>query len=255
MKINIRALADYLQCPLMYRFKYVDKLIPQRKFIVYEAFDQAIHQLFYYLFNQVQNKWYPSEYHMKMAWGRIWCPDRSREQIISHLYSNAHKVSYNPRLKERHGLDMGLNMREYYKDSPGTPILVGYAYSVPIGRHTVEGILELVREINGQLEITDAKVSLRKVPPSLIRHDVELTAASYALRYLMKAREDRVVYYYLEGNKQLPGKRDTEDYKNLAGILSRVEVALGKKLFWPSMNDMCGVCSYRQYCARKEWYR
>lgn len=254
MQINIRALTEYLQCPLQYKLRYVNKLVPQKRYIVYDAFEQAMHQLFYYLFYQVQNNYYPSSYHLKRAWGRIWCPGRSREEIIGYLYSNAKKITYNPKLKERQGLELGLLMLEHYKKKPGTPILIGKAYTIPFGRHTLCGIIELVREIDGQLEIADVRTSAKRMPVVHIKHDIELTAASYATRYLLREKEDRVVYYYLDGNKQFTNTRDTKDYKNLHNILDRTEQALKKNLFWPSMNDTCSVCSFRLHCSKKEWY-
>ena len=254
MEINIRALSDFLQCPLIYKFKYIDKLVPHRQYLIYEAFEQAMHQLFYYLFYQVQNSYYPSSYHLKQAWGRIWCPNRSREQIIGHLYSNAQKISYSPRAKERQGLELGLAMKDYYKNKSGTPILIGKAYTVPIGRHTVFGIIELVREIDQQLEIIDARTSMRRIPVAHLKHDIEITAASFATRYLLRTKEARVIGYYIEGNKQIITTRGQEDYEVLNKILSRVEKAIKQGLWWPSMSESCSICSFRPQCAKGNWY-
>jgi len=252
--VDIKELNTYMQCPLMWKLKYKDNLIPQKRFMVHEVFNQAIHQLFYYLFNQVQNNYYPSGYHVKQAWGRIWCPGRSMQQILSHLYSNGNKITYNPRFKERQGLDIGLRLREQYKEKPGVPILVGQTYTVPLGRHTVSGLIELVRIVDEEVELIDVRMSKRRAEQTQLKHDVELTAASFALRYLLKTKESYVQYLYLDTGAIYKSTRGTEDYKRLVKILDNFEKAIKHELIVPNLGGQCHTCSYRLHCLRKQWF-
>ena len=251
MEVNIHEVSTYLNCPLLWKYKYQDQLIPQKRFLVKEVFDQAVHQLFYYLFNQVANRYYPPEIKIKQAWGRIWCPDRSKQAIIMH--SSPKKVAHTPRHKERQGLEMGLLLREHYKEKPGVPILIGQSYNVPLGKYIINGTIELARVVDDEVEIIDAVTADKRLNPIQLRRNIELTAASYALRYLLKVKETRVGHYYLDSANSYYSTRDRNDYTNLICILNNFTKAIRYSIIIPNIGNQCSDCNYKQYCMRKDW--
>lgn len=278
MKISIEALLDYLECPMRYHNRYIDRIDTTLTGVkgigsalnhqsLEESFDREIHKIAYHIFNYIQDGRYPSEYLLRQKWGKIWCENKTLEDLMDESFDMVNNNRSNPMKKlEKQGVRAIENLHPHFKESPGTPILVGKRMDVKVGKHVVSVTLDLVRmvEIEGKevLELVDFKTGIKTKsqwdirPMNLhINHDIEMTAASLGFRQLTGEKEDRIVYYDMVNNREYLTKRDDAHFKTLENILDNVEKALDAGVFFPVMNDRCSECPFQNHCNQRNWYK
>lgn len=246
MKVSV--LEDFARCSVFYRFRHeLGARIPKQAGII-EKWDSAMHQIAAYIFHQTQNGRYPSQYLVKQAWGRIWALGRTKEEILFYVTSWRDEA----KKRQRKGLDYALRLQEFYKPNPGRPILVDYKYKVPFGKRELEGTIDLVREVDGVLELVDFRTDDRLIT-HFIRNDYAITAASWAVRQLLGRVPDRMVLHHLPTSQLIETTRTDEDYKALYRTMQAVERAIEGQLWIPVLNAACVTCPYLGPCERKEW--
>ncbi len=258
--ITVEQLLDYTFCPLMYKFKHIDKNKVFLKDdgtlnfkILGPKFVRDLHVMAYYLFNYIQDGTFPSPARMKQRWSVVWGQSRTKEEIIFFTGPWADQR----RQLERKGTQAILDMLDMFQDNPGKVLMVGSNYTVDIEGFKLSGTFELVRllrENNKTItEIVDFKVEERLMS-NHIRHDLEITAASYAYRKLFNKKEDRVAYHDLVTGTIYYTKRDKEDYIRLLRVIENVYKAIETNIYYPVMDERCYKCSYQEPCIRKDWY-
>ncbi|ABS83748.1 RecB [Bacillus phage 0305phi8-36] len=262
MRIHIDQVIDYVSCPALYKFRNVDKLEPPQpkkgrptKNSIVELYDEALHKAVAYIFNSVQDGRYPSLTNMKNRWGKLWIAPRAKQEDIKFK-----QVSWRDthELKRKQGWDKIEKLWLHYKEDPGSPIMVNYPYTVQIGKHTLEGTIDLVRvakKENGRehIEMVEFITDERNAPFLHTRRDWRVTAASYAFRKIMKANEEKIVYHGIISGKLLDTTRDEQDYKQLEHLLDAIEHMQTHEIYYPVFNERCNSCSYQKYCE-KGWF-
>lgn len=262
MKLHIQQLIDYQKCPTLYKFRWVDgidtKYTEQRqmpnKWHMHEDFDRALHQVAYGFFHEVADGRIPNEYYMKKRWGYAWSKGRSKEDILfdTGSWRNEH------RKLERRGLNALLRLHSHFKNNPGTPILIGKEYLIQIGKHTLSGVIDLVREVNDEegkpiIEIVDFKSDDR--PTILhVKGDMGVTAASLAFRKLFNYKENRITYHGIISGKEQYTVRDDKDSQLLEGAVNNIVKGIENNIFYPVLNDRCFECPFQKHCEKKEWF-
>lgn len=261
MKLSTREIADYLHCPLKYKFRWVDEVdvsISERKvpnkWHMNEQFDNALHHVVYGIFHQLGDGQYPNAHYIKKRWGIMWSKDRRKEQIIfdSGSWRNEH------RKLERKGLNALLALHKDFSNGPGTPILIGKGYSIKVGAHEVTGTIDLVREIHNEenkplIEIMDFKSDDR--PTNLhVKGDIEVTAASLAFQKLFGYKEQQITYYGVLSKKQVHTSRNKEDYRLLEHAVDNVARGIQGEIYFPVLNHKCNECPFQKHCEKKEWF-
>jgi CRISPR/Cas system-associated exonuclease Cas4 (RecB family) len=252
MRIDVKDLIEFLECPLRHKFRK-EGAEPNRTLKgmgfhsgtpVYEEFDAAIHKIAHYVFQIYSNGRWPSTKTLAQKWGSIWVKERSIDENTSWR---------NERLaNERRGFRWILKMAEKFRDRPGTPLLIGKDYIVKIGNHELCGTIDLVRELDGEIEIVIFSTDDRaRVLHSAV--DLRATAASYAFRKLTGVPESRIIFYGFQTAKMIETKRDERDFKALETTLDNVEKALASGIVYPVLNYKCYECPFEKHCMKKEW--
>lgn len=261
MKISIEEIIDYQKCPLLYRFRWVDKIdnvlyktVKPNRYYVSEYFNIAMHRCIYAIFYQTLNEDYPSPYFVKKVWGKAWNKDRIKEDVIMNTGSWRNEV----KKKEMNGLNALLNLHEYFIANTGTPILIGKEYIIKIGRHELTGVIDLVREKkiaeHSIIEMIDFK-SNEKHNTILYKSDIEVTAASYAFRELFGYKEDRIVFYEILSGKEKVVHRNENDYEMLRYTVNHIAASIEAGIFYPVLNSKCLECPFQTHCAKGKWVR
>lgn len=273
MIAHIDHVLDYMNCPMAYKFRYIDRLDPSLRSYTYdkydeqsiqEIFDREIHKVGYHIFNYIQDGKYPTEYLLRQKWSTIWCKNKTKEDIL--FESNAKNGTTIMKKMEDLGVKVIMNMHPKYKTQAGTPILVGKTVEVKIGKHRIKVVIDLVQEIevDGKqlIEIVNFKtglVSRRRSndhPINLhIGRDLEMTAVSLAFQQLTGHKEDRITYYDMINDREHITRRDERDHQMLEDVLDQVERAITSEIYYPVMDHRCLECPFQFICRRENWYK
>ncbi len=157
-------------------------------------------------------------------------------------------------------------------------LLAEATFTVKIGRHTVTGTIDHLREHpDGTLELIDFKTSKSAPPQAYVDLDYQLALYHWALRYgtfLVDGKlvqpnitPDRLTLYFLRhhipykratggkqageerGDPRITTTRSPEQLKALKADVSCVAKMIRLGLFPRSPDPMkCGVCGYQQAC-------
>ncbi len=263
MRIHVNALTDYLTCPLLHYYRHTANIdvsdnILQDNFneAIEEAFDRAMHKTMFYLFHLVQNGTVPNLQHLRKRWGYLWVLPRSKEQEIKHRVLKESDLHDQKRIE---GWNKLQKVMEHYKEEGwGTPIMVDFPYSIKVGRHIVDGSIDLVRVVNGPnhreiVEMVDFMVDYPRSPYVHIRRDWRMTAASIAFRQAIDVQEERIVYHGLISGKLRKTFRQAADYQQLEKLLDTIEMAQQAGITYPTFNERCVTCPYQDHCTRGGW--
>lgn len=278
MIATIKEVIDYMQCPMSYKYRYIDGIDPSTvktgQLQAYgninvmsqeEIFDQEIHKLGYHVFNYIQDGKYPSEYLLRQKWSSLWCKHKSKEDVMFDD-SPTTKSGTNRRL-EKLGVHVIQNLHQTFKDHPGIPILVGQKTTIKIGSHQISVTIDLVRErtMNNKrvIEIVDFKTwpetkrkSMQHIPHRVqIDNDLEMTAVSLAFEQLTGINEEQIMYYDMVNNHEHVTKRSEKDRQSLLYILDALEQGIKKEIYYPVFNQQCNRCSYQRKCIERSWSR
>jgi hypothetical protein len=247
--MRVEELKDFAKCSVFHHFRHqVGHKFP--KWYSYnERFDQAMAQMGYYIWHQVEDGRYPTGHLMKQAWGRAWAPGRTKEEVMFYISSWRDEA----KKMERRGLRYALNMQEKFKENPGTPVLIGRDYDVAFGRtQTLQGKIDLVREIDGELQLVMFSTDPRP-QTHFLKNDYAVTAAAWAAQKILTVPVTRIAIYHMPTSTLLETDRDERDYKALLRSVKTVGEAIAAKHLLPVLNQSCVGCPYLNPCGRKEW--
>lgn len=262
MKIHIDEVMDYVTCPALYKFKDVDKLEPPQhgkgrpsKNSILELYDAALHKAIAYLFNSVQDGFFPSLSNLSKRWGYLWVKPRSDQEDIRFMQTSWRDTHNTKRIQ---GWTKLQDLWAYYKENTGSPIMVNYPYEIQIGKHILVGNIDLVsimKNENGRERIvmTEFITDERQAPFLHIRRDWRVTAASYAFRKIMQVNEEKIVYHGIISGKLTETKRDEQDFQQLEHLLDSIDHMRQNNVFYPVFNERCLTCPYQKYCE-KGWF-
>ncbi|MNQ36616.1 PD-(D/E)XK nuclease superfamily protein [compost metagenome] len=258
MKLSIEQVIDYQRCPLLYKFRHIDDVdvrlnggpyrTPNQKYVA-EYFDYAMHNVVYGIFHQFADGRYPNAYYVKKRWGQLWNAGRTKEDIIIDTGSWRNDL----RKREKQGLDSLLSVHSDFQSNPGTPILIGKGYSIPVGNHELVGTIEMVREVDGIIELMDFKTDDRPIALH-VKGDMAVTAASLAFRKLFGYKEERIAYYGLLSRKTQYTQRDKRDFALLERTVDNVARGIESGIIYPVMNSRCQECPFQKHCEKREWF-
>lgn len=246
--MDINVIRDFARCSIYYHFRHETQMKTAKVVGIREEFEFAMNQICNYIWLQTQNGCYPNGHRLKQAWGRIWAGQPTKEQIMFYVTSWRDERR---KLLQR-GLIYALRFHEYYRPNPGKPILIGRSYSVPFGKTTLEGRIDLVREVDGKLEMVMYNLE-NKPLQHFIQNDLAVTGAAWATHHILNRVPDRLVVHHLPTGNIYETSRSKVDYEALHRTVTAVENAIAAKQRIPALTSVCIGCPYLGACERKEW--
>ena len=257
MELNIQEIYDYLNCPLKYRFRYINKIeVEETKSVL---FNKYIHKMAYFFFYSVMNERIPTMKQMKDKWASFWKEFYEQPSVTEFLLKERPLDSKARKEIDRHhliGYEMIHSFYRKYQDNPGIPIAVDHEFRVPISGINVTGKFELIREaIDNQtssrfIEIVDFKTGTTEADPFFIRNDLSMSIASYAFQNTFNASEDRLVYIYLKSGQEIHTHRGENDIKRMQATVEGVADGIARRKFYPRQSFMCKTCPFKSVCDR-----
>lgn len=231
-----------MDCPIKYTLakKNVQKTLR-------EEFDEAMHKtIYYYYYSHMDNKVIDGPT-LRKKWGSIWYNQQSPDEIMFSHDTERSELGVK-------GVNMLLSFNEQVKDLPQLPIAIDHNYEIDIGKHSLSGNIEVVRETRKErtrkryIEIIDYRTDDYLPDEFILQHDMYLTAQAYAFRKLYNAREDRIIFSFLKKNRIYYTNRPELEVKTFENVISNVTDCIEREYFYPKYSYKCKDCQYRKQC-------
>jgi putative RecB family exonuclease len=241
-------LSTFEQCPLKYKFRYIDYLEPDIKQTIEGFLGGKVHETLEWIYNESLN-------------GK----DLTLDEIIDY-YIHSWNKDYNPSIKiVKKELDA-----EYYFNQ-GIKFLIDYFSSNypfldntietekkiildldPEGRYKIQGYIDRIvhHKESDIFEIHDYKTSGSIKSQEELDLDRQLALYSLGIKkYFPFAKEVHLVWHFLAFNKKITSKRTDEELLKLKDeiieLISKIE---STKEYNPNPSILCNWCEFRSYC-------
>lgn len=238
-------LNTFEQCPLKFKYKYIDKIPPKIK-VIEAHLGSVVHSTLEWIYTKVKNNKIPTI-----------------EEVISY-YTNQWKEDYKPEMiivKEDSTIE------DYF--SKGIQFILDY-YSKhkPFDDNTIEIEKKIIINLNGEYEIQgfidrlsynlkneeyevhDYKTANTLPNKEGIENDRQLALYSIAVKELFgKDKKVCLVWHYLAHNQEICIRKTENQLQQLKEeILNLIKQIEATKKFPPYISRLCDWCGYKPIC-------
>lgn len=244
-------LEAFSNCPLRYKFLYLDKLTPEGSTI--EAFlGSCVHTALEWLYRQVQLTREPQLEEVLnvffASWQQNYTPDL---QIVR------------PDLTAEDFFKIGKKcLSDYYQTyhpfKSGQIIGLEKLIAIDINGYKLQGYIDrLEKSQDGTYVIHDYKTSQTLPPQAKVDEDRQLALYQIGLKQLWpQIKEVKLVWHYLFFNEELVSSRTPEQLEQLkeevAAVIKQIEQATEKNSFQPLETVLCDWCEFQKYCPKRK---
>lgn len=255
MQIRQSDIQTWQRCPLQWRFRHIDKLTEGRSSA--PEFGTCIHSAVEYL---------ESSHDLPGALA-----------LFDKLWSDAEVDYFIARTSFKSYMDKGKKILKWWWDivqwDMATVIVREHTFSVPLGRHTLNGTIDKleIRYLQGGSVVTvvDYKTNAKLPTREYLRHNVQFTAYCYATtqpefwvnipngdklfeQYKSAPRQGEwVALAEYGGPKRVSADvRTQRDYNRLLMVVDNIEEAIGMGIYIPNLGgESCEYCGFREQCG------
>lgn len=237
MRLSYSALSSYENCPLSYRFQYVDGI--EMEPTPYLSFGRSLHEALEWLY------------------GRSTPEPPTLEGLLAFLDSCWSREGYSGPEEESSFLVHGREVltRFYYRNIEDfrLPVAVEERFELDRGGYVLSGVIDRVDcNPDGSYEIIDYKTSRRLPELSRLREDLQLPIYQLACREIWGITPSKLTFYYLVHNQRYSTR--PRDESGLARVVERLDAAaaaISSGDFRATPNRLCNWCSYQDICPEK----
>lgn len=241
VELSFNEITDFINCPLYYKFKYIDKLRAKNKGIK-DFFKKTIHKTIHYFFNIIKDeKRIPSDTELRNYWGDLWFADLDTEKII---YGNSSEKS---RLTKK-GYELLQKFYRSQKGNPGIPVDINLKYNINFNKYNILGNIELIREINNKIQVVYFSTATYALDEFRQKNDVGYTLSVYAFREIFKRKEDQLVSFHLKTCKEIYLHRDRKNIEKVLSSINNIYKIIENDLWYWRDSYLCKQCEYQEHC-------
>ena len=241
-------LSSFEQCPLKYKFRYIDKIIPEVEQTIEAFLGGMVHETLEWIYTEVKN-------------GRSLDLDSVIDYYIN-LWNRCYKKEFKITRTEcdaEHYFNLGIKfVIDYYmSNSPfkDNTIALEHKILVPLdseGKYLVQGYIDrLVHDKDTNIfEIHDYKTANTMKSQEELDSDRQLALYSIGIKHTFPdVAEVHLIWHYLAYNKKMKSSRTDEELEKLKediiNLINKIESA---KEFPPCQSALCGWCEYQEIC-------
>lgn len=238
MRISFSSFNTFCQCPLKFKFQYIDWVkVPEKPefffgSLVHEVVQMALRRD--PIIPKIEDllKFYQSK----------WRDEVFPDKLTSEQYFKL-------------GREMIKNFHEGYKPGLRKVVAAEKRFQIPLGDHTLSGVIDRVDKLPfGAYEIVDYKTS--KSLPSQDDVDKDKQLATYAIavsELWPEAKDMRLTLHFLKHNSLITTSRTPEQIELQKFDIIKVADKIEKtKKFKPTENKFCDWCDYKHLCPLKK---
>jgi len=228
------SISMYQECPLRYKFKYVDNLPEKPKHFF--SFGQSMHKS------------------LEFFYGVKALPAPSLEELLKHYEENWVSVGYRDEAQEaqyfQDGKDILSGYYRRHRASYRIPYFVEYEFQISVDGVPVTGKVDRIdRFDDGRLSVLDYKTG-KALPGDRILVDAQLTMYQMACESLLGAEVGRLTFYHLPTHKEhTAGRRSQAQLQELRLRIKDTAESIAAGRFEPRPAErVCQWCDYKTFC-------
>lgn len=232
MRLSYSKLNTYRQCPLRYRFTYVDRL-PRRPRRLFRAARRIHHALMRWLTysRTSQPRWEDVRAAYESAWGAVQDPTVTEERDFQE------------------GLQILQEFHEANVDRPCRPVLLEHKFAVPLGPHVLVGALDRVDATDSGYEVIDYKLDRELRTQEMVDEDLQLALYHLALEEGQGITPEALSLYFLRHNIQRTTTRTPKQSAELMKWVIATGDEISRQREWrPCVGEQCVSCDFRAVC-------
>lgn len=242
-------LSTFEQCKLKFKYRYIDKIIPEIKPSIESYLGKAVHSTLEWLYSKVKENEIPTLDDTLILYSDEWQKDFSNEIQI-----------FNKELTHKDYFNKGIQfLIEYYtKHHPFQDGTLEIEKKITLnldeeGNYKIIGFIDrLARNLQtGEYEIHDYKTANTLPNQEDIDNDRQLSLYAIAIKQLFGENEEvHLIWHYLAHNKRIESKKTNEQLE----ILKQDTIELIKKIesttnFPANLGKLCNWCEYKDTCS------
>jgi RecB family exonuclease len=232
LRLSYSKLTTYRQCPLRYRFTYLDRL-PRRPRRLFRAARRIHHALM---------RW--------LTYARSGPP---RWEDVRSAYDSAWGVLQDSALADTRDYQEGLEILQSYHaanaDRPCQPVLLEQKFAVPLGPHVLSGTIDRVDTAESGYEVVDYKLDRELRSQEAVDEDLQLGLYHVALEEAYGFTPEALTLYFLRHNVQRTTRRSPQQVAELADWVVGTGDRISSDQRWePCPGGYCTHCDFRPVC-------
>jgi RecB family exonuclease len=237
MRLSYSGISTYLNCPLQYRFRYIEGRpgLPSPAL----SFGSSLHSALEWLYS-------------------VPTPDpRPLEDVLEHLDSCWVSEGYSsPEEEARYFYQARSTLEIFYRgniaNNPAgfqVPAALEHKFVIDLGFCDLSGVIDrLDRDPHGGFEIIDYKTNRRLPPARRLREDLQLPIYQIAAQRIWEVPVSMVTFHYLMMDHKvsfaITPDRERDALRAIEGVAARI----GAEDFAPCKNNLCPWCDYAEDC-------
>lgn len=233
MNLSYSKLKIYRQCPLRYRFTYLDRL-PRRPRRLFRAAKRVHHALMTWLVYARDGR--PSLDAALRAYDAAWGAEMAGDPSVARDYQEGREI---------------LNaFHEFNKELSCAPAYLEHKFSVPVGGHTLIGAIDRVELTERGFEVIDYKLDREMRERREVEEDLQLGIYDLALRDGQGVAPEALSLYFVRHNAKITVEApEPEETSRLRQWVADTGDAITAGTEWsPRPGEWCGGCDFRAYC-------
>ncbi len=245
-------LETFEQCKLRFKYRYVDKIIPDISKGIEAHLGSVVHEALEWLYTKVMKKTIPTVNELIDFYSETWIEQYSKEMPIVKKEFEA-KDYFNK------GVEFLVNY--YLKHQPFKDNTIAVEEKIeinlsPNGETKLIGYIDrLVHDLEkDEIEIHDYKTSASVWSKEKIENSRQLALYSLAIKEIFgKDKKVSMVWHFLAHDMKISINRTNEQLENLKKeVIELINKVEQTKHFPPTKSVLCNWCEYRNMCeARK----
>lgn len=240
-------LETFEQCRLKFKYRYIDKIIPDIPKSIEAHLGDIVHQTLEWLYTQVMKKRIPTINEVISFYSEKWEENYSPDILI---------VNKNFKVKDYFNRGVEFLVNYYVKHQPFKENTIATEKRIQIeleGEKKLIGFIDrLVHNIeNNEIEIHDYKTSNSILAMERVENSRQLALYSLAIKELFgKDKNVSMVWHFLAHDMKISSRKTDEELENLKKeIIELIRMIEETKDFPPTKSRLCDWCQYRNICG------
>ena len=239
-------LSTFEQCKLKYKFRYIDKIIPEIEKTIEAHLGSITHQTLEWLYSEVKDGRVPLLDDMIIYYSTSWMNEE--KQTIMQKNGMDEKDYFNK------GVQYLIDYYNQHKPFDDNTIEVEKEIRINLdesGEYQIMGFIDrLAYNLKtGEYEIHDYKTSGTAPSQEKMDQDRQLALYSIAVKEVFGTDKIKLIWHYLFFNKNIESQRTVEQLEQLKKetleLIKRIEATTE---FNPHKSYLCGWCPYKSIC-------
>lgn len=232
MRLSYSSISKYQNCPLSYKFAYVDKIPLAKKPAL--SFGSSLHATLRDFYN-------------------VPLPvPPSQSELFEMLKKNWDSSGYSSPDEESSHFEYAKQiLRQFYEKNKANfqiPLALEQSFQVEVDSIKVTGVIDRVDSSSNSIEIIDYKTSKKLPSQKSVDSDLQLTLYHWAAEEMWGISPKRLSLYFLRSNISLSTQRDRQSIEEAKQLVVSTAQQIREKKFQPRENPLCPWCDYQPLC-------